>query len=285
MKYGIIDNLHRNHDKQSLRKIFKSMKETGFDVVISKETEYNKQFGFILKTKSELLECSDVLIVFGGDGSLLETARNTSKTLKPFLGVNFGKLGFLADVKENEVINRIKMIESGDYFIEERIMLNAECNGKKICALNDIVIDKGASQRVLKISVDINGKYFTTYTSDGLIVSTPTGSTAYNMSANGPIVQPGVSAFVITPLSPHALAMRPVVIPDGSKITITAESSSSEMVLSGDGQVSMEVESLNQIVITKSKNIAKFIKFADSDFYMILREKLGWGGFKERISK
>ena len=285
MKYGIIDNLHRDLDKESLEKIFKGIKDTDLEIVINKEMEYSKSFKFPLKTKKELIEYSDVIIVLGGDGSLLETARNATETSKPFLGVNFGKLGFLADVKENEVLNRIKMIEEGNYYIEERIMLDAFYKNKKICALNDIVIDKGYSQRVLKVSVDINGKYFTTYTSDGLIISTPTGSTAYNMSANGPIVQPGVSAFTITPLSPHALAMRPVVIPDSSEITITAESSDNRMILSGDGQTNISIDSLKKISVKKAKTTAKFIKFEDSDFYKILREKLGWGGFKERISK
>lgn len=285
MKYGILDNLHRNHDTELLTKIFKGIKNTGLEIVINKETEYNKQFKFPIKTKDELMKYSDIIIVLGGDGSLLETARNTSGTSKPFLGVNFGKLGFLADVNENEVLNRIKMIERGDYYIEERIMLSATYKDKKIYALNDIVIAKGYSQRVLKISVDINGKYFTTYTSDGLIISTPTGSTAYNMSANGPIVQPGVPAFIITPLSPHALAMRPVVIPDSSIITIIAESSDNDMVLSGDGQTNLDIVSLGKVTIKKSKSTAKFIKFEDSDFYTILREKLGWGGFKERISE
>ena len=285
MKYGIIDNLHRNHDKKLLKNIFQEVKDIGLEVVINKETEYNEQFRFPVKTKKELIQYSDVIIVLGGDGSLLETARSATETSKPFLGVNFGKLGFLADVKDNEVINRIRMIEEGNYQIEERIMLDAFYENKEICALNDIVIDKGASQRVLKISVDINGKYFTTYTSDGVIISTPTGSTAYNMSANGPIVQPGVSAFTITPLSPHALAMRPVVIPDSSIITLTAESSDNKMILSGDGQTNIGIDSLRKITVKKAETTAKFIKFDDSDFYMLLREKLGWGGFKERISK
>lgn len=285
MKYGIIDNLHRKHDKESLKKTFQRIKETGLEVVINKENEYNKDFNFKLLSKRDLMKSSDIIIVFGGDGSLLETARNATETSKPFLGVNFGKLGFLADVKENEVINKLKMIESGHFYIEERIMLDAFYKEDMICALNDIVLDKGSSQRVLKISVDINGKYFTTYTSDGLIISTPTGSTAYNMSANGPIVQPGVSAFTITPLSPHALAMRPVVIPDNSVITITAESTDNNIILSADGQANIGIDSLSQVTVKKSKSKAKFIKFDDSDFYMLLREKLGWGGFKERISK
>ncbi|MBN2790500.1 MAG: NAD(+)/NADH kinase [Candidatus Delongbacteria bacterium] len=285
MKYGIIDNLHRSHDKESLRNIYHNIKEKGFDVVINNENEYNKEFNFKLLSKSELIKYADVIIVLGGDGSLLETARTASESLKPFLGVNFGKLGFLADVKENEVLNCIEMIEDGKYHVEERIMLDAFYRDKKICALNDIVLDKGSSQRVMKISVDINNKYFTTYTSDGLIISTPTGSTAYNMSANGPIVQPGVTAFTITPLSPHALAMRPVVIPDSSIISITAESSDKRMILSGDGQTNIDIDTLDQVVIKKSERTAKFIKFDGSDFYMLLREKLGWGGFKERISK
>jgi NAD+ kinase len=235
--------------------------------------------------KKDLIENSDIIIVLGGDGSMLETAHFAAELSKPFLGVNYGKLGFLADVKDNEIVDRILSIEKSEYFIEERIMLEAEIGEKKIFALNDIVLDRGYSQRVLKASVSINGKFFTTYTSDGVIVSTPTGSTAYNMSAHGPILQPGVPAFIITAMNPHALAMRPIVVPDDSVITIKAESNYKEIMLSSDGQESLIIPSGAVFTVKKAPFTARFIKFSDSDYYHLLREKLGWGGFKERISK
>lgn len=285
MKYGIIDNLKTDHNKEGITKLFRELKSTGYEFAINKTSDYSIDSSFEVKNKPVLIKESDVIIVLGGDGSLLETARNSAEFSKPILGVNYGKLGFLADVKEDDMIDRIMMIEKGQYFIEERIMLNAFYEDKKLCALNDIVLDRGYSQRILKASVDINGRFFTTYLSDGVIVSTPTGSTAYNMSAHGPILQPGVPAFVITAMSPHALAMRPIVVPDDSVITISAESNYNEMILSSDGQESIIIPSFGRITVKKAEYKAKFIKFHDSDYYNLLREKLGWGGFKDRVSK
>ncbi len=285
MRYGIIDNLKQSDGNNGLKNLFARIKKTGLEFLINKHSDYSSESGFDVVEKGELISLSDVIIVLGGDGTMLDAANNCAQTGKPFIGVNYGKLGFLADVKESDIVRRIEMIEKGEYFIEERIMLTASYGEEKISALNDIVLDRGYSQRVLKISVDINGKFFTTYTSDGLIISTPTGSTAYNMSAHGPIVQPGVPAFIITPMSPHALAMRPIVIPDHSEITITARSSYKEMILSGDGQSSINIPSFSKIKVKKAPYKAKFIKFNDSDYYHLLREKLGWGGFKERVTK
>ncbi len=285
MKYGIIDNLKSDHCTENLKTFFTELKRTGLDFVINKNSDYTSRLLFPVKERRALIEESDVIIVLGGDGSMLETAHIAAELSKPFLGVNYGKLGFLADVKENEIADRILMIEKGEYFIEERIMLEAETGGWKLYALNDIVLDRGYSQRVLKAAVSINGKFFTTYTSDGVIISTPTGSTAYNMSAHGPILQPGVPAFVITAMSPHALAMRPIVVPDDSVISITAESNYKEIILSSDGQESLTIPSGSVISVKKAPVTSKFIKFHDSDYYHLLREKLGWGGFKERVSK
>jgi len=286
MKYGIIDNLKNDYNnKDNLKNFFLELKATGLQFTINKNSDYTIESSFAVKEKSLLIQDSDIIIVLGGDGSMLETARSSACLSKPVLGVNYGKLGFLADVKENEIVDRIKMIESGEYYIEERMMLNAFYEDKKLCALNDIVLDRGYSQRVLKASVDINGKFFTTYLSDGVIISTPTGSTAYNMSAHGPILQPDVPAIVITAMSPHALAMRPIVIPDDSVITISAESNYNEMILSSDGQESITIPSFGKITVKKAEYKAKFIKFHDSDYYNLLREKLGWGGFKDRVSK
>ncbi len=285
MKYGIIDNLKPDHNNENFRSFFNDLKATGLEFSINKISDYNKEFLFPVRDKKQLIEDADVIIVLGGDGSMLDTAHHSAELGKPFIGVNYGKLGFLADVKENEIVDRIRMIEKGEYFIEERMMLNAFCGDKKLCALNDVVLDRGYSQRVLKISVDVDGKFFTTYTSDGVIISTPTGSTAYNMSAHGPILQPGVPGLIITAMNPHALAMRPIVIPDGAVVTLTAESRNNDMILSTDGQESISITSFAKITVKKAPYKAKFIKFHDSDYYHLLREKLGWGGFKERVSK
>ncbi len=285
MKYGIIDNLKRDHNTENFRRFFSDLKKTGLDFVINKNSDYTASLSFPVKEKSSLIQDSDIIIVLGGDGSMLETAQAAAVLSKPFLGVNYGKLGFLADVKDAEIAERLMMIERGEYFIEERIMLQAQYGSETIYALNDIVLDRGYSQRVLKASVSINGKFFTTYTSDGVIISTPTGSTAYNMSAHGPIVQPGVPAFIVTAMNPHALAMRPIVVPDESVISVKAESNYKEIMLSSDGQETHAIPSGAVFSVKKAPFSAKFIKFSDSDYYHLLREKLGWGGFKERVSK
>jgi len=248
----------------------------------------------ILEDTDKLIDKSDILVVFGGDGSMLEISRKSAKRKKPILGVNFGKLGFLAETDIHDLCNRFKQVEEMDYYIEERFLLSTivskngktEENNQKITALNDIVIDKGYSGRLIKLDVYINNTYFTTYTSDGLIISTPTGSTAYNLSASGPIVEPNVKAIILTPINPHALAMRPMIISDESIIKVVVnDETSSDMLLSGDGQSNIHLNSPAEIVVKKNDFKAQFIKFNDKSYYQILREKLGWGGFKIRYKK
>ncbi|MBN1971655.1 MAG: NAD(+)/NADH kinase [Candidatus Delongbacteria bacterium] len=280
-KYGLIHNMSSEkefNDICSVLNWLKSMKLTFC---------CNKDFGggFDVLDYKEVIKNSDIYIVFGGDGSILKIARDSILFDRRILGVNLGKLGFLADTNLVNLRSSIQKIENEDFFIEKRIMLTASFGGKYYSALNDIVIDKGASSRLIKIDVKVNNKYLTTYTSDGLIISTPTGSTAYNLSASGPIMEPGVRGMIINPISPHALAMRPVIVSDLSELSIEASSENGKMVISADGQENSEIDSYELITVKKSDHFASFIKFHNSDYYKILREKLGWGGFKKRYVK
>ncbi|PID29618.1 MAG: NAD(+) kinase [Candidatus Cloacimonadota bacterium] len=277
-KYGIIYNMRDDRGYEELRNFFKLLDLKSIPFFFNKDILFNKEN---LLSTQEVLDIADVVIVLGGDGSILNIARQVSALKKPILGVNLGKLGFLAEVDLNNLHKRITMIENGDFFIEERMMLSAKSRDSKLIALNDFVIDKGLSSRIIQIKVEIDGKYFTTYSSDGLIVSTPTGSTAYNLSNYGPIVEPGVKCIILNPISPHALAMRPMIIKDDSTIVIKSYSEA-KVLLSSDGQDNIFIDSEEEVVITKNSDKARFIKFPDSSCYRVLREKLGWGGFKKR---
>ena len=289
--YGLIHNF-KEDTGEDLAPFIEILKEKKIPFFINKKLPLLSKYGNIIANDiDKLIDKADILVVFGGDGSMLEIARQISKRKKPILGVNFGKLGFLAETDIHDLCNRLDQIEKNDFYTEERELLTAKLsksnNNKKykqkITALNDIVIDKGYSGRLIKLDVYINDIYFTTYTSDGLIISTPTGSTAYNLSASGPIVEPNVRAIILTPINPHALAMRPMIISDKSVIRIVINDETiADMLLSGDGQSNVHIKSPAEIIVKKNNFKANFIKFEDQSYYQILREKLGWGGFKIR---
>lgn len=280
-KYGIIHNLKNNKGKKSLEKLFDYLIKENIPFCFNKDY-YSGKKGFDILKPDEIIDKSNIILVLGGDGSMLEAVRMIEKRDKPVIGINLGKLGFLADIDLSEMEDKIKLIEVGDYEIEERCRLEAIYGKQKLTALNDIVIDKGFSSRVIKIDVEINDIYFTTYTADGIILATATGSTAYNLSASGPIMQPGVKGIILTPISPHALAQRPMIIPETSVVKITVETPDGGMMLSGDGQDNLKMSSKAEIIIKQADFKSKFIKFKGRDYYRILREKLGWGGFKKR---
>ena len=282
-RYGIIHNKKKCAGEKRIKSLFKWLIEK--DILFS----FNKKFDSISDLKVEILseeeifDNSDIIIVFGGDGSMLSTARKIGKRGKPILGVNYGKLGFLAETDISELQERIVQIENGEYFVEERVLLQASYIEEQTTALNDIVIERGYSSRLITITVYIDDKYFTTYTADGLIISTPTGSTAYNLSSLGPIVEPDVAGIIINPINPHALAMRPIIVSDNSKIKVVAESSHEGMLLSGDGQCEIKISPPGVIYVEKTNFKAGFVKFSDSSYYRLLREKLGWGGFPHKV--
>lgn len=232
-------------------------------------------------SEAQLREASDLIIALGGDGTMLHAVRLMADRDVPILGVNFGGLGFLTEITQQELYSSLKDVLNGKFAIEERMMLEAIIRGQDLTpfkALNDVVITKGALARVIPLKVLIDTEYLTTYQGDGMIVATPTGSTAYSLSAGGPIVIPDMKAIILTPICPHTLGVRPMVIPHLSKITIIIESNTQGTMLTIDGQQGVKLNLHDEVEITYAEKPIKLIKPKKRSFYEVLRTKLKWGG-------
>lgn len=232
--------------------------------------------------REELPVCSDLLIVLGGDGTLLSAARLSAPRKVPILAVNLGGLGFLTTVSQDELYPILEEILANKFRVSEREMLEAEISragaiAHRQIALNDAVINKAALARIMDLELRVNDDYVTTYKADGLIVSTPTGSTAYSLAAGGPIVYPAVPAFVVTPICPHTLTNRPLVIPDTSKVQIDYRSEDESVFLTLDGQVGIELKRDDHIVIRKASEKLFLVRPSKKTYFEVLRSKLKWG--------
>ncbi|HEY0591368.1 MAG TPA: NAD(+)/NADH kinase [Thermoanaerobaculia bacterium] len=230
--------------------------------------------------KADLGTGADLIITFGGDGTLLSVARQAPSGV-PILGVNMGTLGFLTEIPVEEFPAVLEQVLAGNFIAEKRVTFDvvAYSGGaeKKYRALNDAVINKGALARIIEMSVEVGGRFVSTFRADGMIVSTPTGSTAYNLSAGGPIVYPTMSAIVLTPICPHMLSNRPVVLPDHHEIDITIVAGGQEVFLTLDGQEGIPVREGDRISIARSERTVSLIQSPDKNYFDVLRNKLKWG--------
>lgn len=227
---------------------------------------------------------TDLCIVLGGDGTLIHAAYVLGTNPVPILGVNLGALGFMTEIPRTEVYAALERVLAGDFEVEPRMKLRVHLHrgeeGRKLLdaeVLNDAVINKGALARIIDLEASIDGGYVTTYKADGVIVSTPTGSTAYSLSAAGPILYPTMHAVIINPICPHTLAQRPIVIPDDREINLRLKSESSEVYLTLDGQTGLPLVPGDRVQIKQSRNKVLLIKNPALDFFSILRAKLRWG--------
>lgn len=232
--------------------------------------------------RNKLPERSDLMIVLGGDGTLLSAARLAADRNVPVLAVNLGGLGFLTTVSPDDMYPILEEIFANKHRISERVMIVSEVirAGKTLrtqTALNDAVLNKEALARIMDLELRVDGEYVTTYKADGLIVSTPTGSTAYSLSAGGPIVYPTVDAFVVTPICPHTLTNRPIVIPDSATLEISFQSGGNNAFLTLDGQVGIELSPEDRVVLRKGPNKLRLVRASAKTYYAILRSKLKWG--------
>jgi NAD+ kinase len=222
----------------------------------------------------------DLLITLGGDGSMLRAARMASQRGIPILGVNLGRLGFLAEVQPEEWRERLQRVLAGDYWVEERMMVHAECWRKDETlgsyeALNDVVISRGSLARVVRLSTYVDGGYLTTYVADGLIVSTATGSTAYALAAGGPIVPPELKNMLLVPLAPHLSLERAIVLSKGSMVRIVAHTDHTA-ILTVDGQSEVELADGDRVQVVASPRVARFVRLQDrAYFYRTLMKRLG----------
>lgn len=224
----------------------------------------------------------DFVIVLGGDGTLLSTGRNVARAGIPILGVNLGSLGFLTEVKQGEILEALEAIHAGDCEVSERSMLQCQLRRHGKClacyeALNDVVVNQSALARITDFDVRVNGAFVANYKADGLIIATPTGSTAYSLAAGGPILSPNIPGFVITPVAPHALTNRPLVIPDTSQIEVSMRVTRESAYLTIDGQEGMKLDDGDVVHCQKSQFSVKLLKLAERSFYDVLRAKLKWG--------
>lgn len=233
-------------------------------------------------TEQELAESSDALVVVGGDGTILRAARAGAVRGVPVMGVNVGGFGFLAEVGLQELPEALERLVAGRHAVEERMMLAAEVGragevAERFLALNDMVVTKSGYARLMPIRVCVNGEHLATYLADGLIVSTPTGSTAYNLSAGGPILSPGVRAMVITPICPHTLTARPVVVDADDVATVEVASEVEGVLLTVDGQVGCPLRGGDMVQVRRAEERARLVRLKAPSFYELLRQKFAWG--------
>jgi NAD+ kinase len=231
----------------------------------------------------EIADHCDVLMVLGGDGTMIATARLVSGRGTPVLGVNLGTLGYLTEFSAEDAIPALECVIRGEYEIDSRIMLDWQVirDGDQVgagSALNDIVVNKSALARIIDIDFTVGAHYVTTYRADGLIVATPTGSTAYNLSAGGPIVAPGAEVMIISPICPHTLTNRPLVLPDYAELKLRINTREQEVMLTSDGQTGMPLMADDRVMIKKSAKAFNTISVKDRDYFQILRNKLKWSG-------
>ncbi|MFN3285986.1 MAG: NAD(+)/NADH kinase [bacterium] len=233
-------------------------------------------------SEQELAESSDALVVVGGDGTILRAARTGAVRGVPVMGVNVGGFGFLAEVGLEELPEALERLVAGRHAVEERMMLAAEVVrsgevAERFLALNDMVVTKSGYARLMPIRVCVNGEHLATYLADGLIVSTPTGSTAYNLSAGGPILSPGVRAMVITPICPHTLTARPVVVDADDVATVEVASEVEGVLLTVDGQVGCPLQGGDVVRVRRAEERARLVRLKPPSFYELLRRKFAWG--------
>ena len=225
---------------------------------------------------------ADLIVVLGGDGTMISTARLIGSREVLVLGINYGSLGYLTEFRIEEMFDALEAILEGNYAIDRRVMLEIEhMRGEKILesgrVLNDVVINKAALARIIEIEVELDNLYVNSFRADGLIVSTPTGSTAYNLSAGGPIVYPSMNAVVLTPICPFTLTNRPIVVPDTAEINLKLKNQNEGVVITLDGQIGYQMKTGDTVSIRKSQTNFNLVQPPNRNYFDVLRNKLKWG--------
>lgn len=279
-KIGIICKQGKKEPQEILKELLPLLRQKGCETFVDADTAATLSIsGF---SRDEIASFVDLVLVLGGDGTMLNVSRLVAEKGIPILGINLGSLGFITEVNRDDIFNAVDKMLNDGFEIEERLMLSAAIyrNGEKITehiVLNDVVINKGALARIIDLETNINNNYVTTFKADGLIISTPTGSTAYSLSAGGPILYPTLESIVLTPICSHTLTNRPIVLPDNSKIEIIIKSLSEDVFLTLDGQVGFPLRMDDVIEISKAAYKTKLLLPIGHDYFKVLRTKLKWG--------
>ena len=281
-KIGIVSKPKKTEIREIVPQLVEWLRKRDIEVCIDKETGSILESTEKCLTRNELPGKVDLLVVLGGDGTLLAAARTLYRRDVPIFAVNLGDLGFLTVITRDELYPALEGVLSGNYRSERRVQIEGELvRADEVLstfrALNDVVLNKGAIARIQDFEVYADGEFISNYKSDGLIVSTPTGSTAYSLAAGGPVVSPSVEAFIVTPICAHTLTNRPLVLRDSANIEIVVKSQREAAYLTVDGQVGIATHSEDIIRVRKSDSYVELIQPPQRNYYEILRQKLKWG--------
>jgi NAD+ kinase len=279
---GLIAHTEKAGVAKLARDVIREFKERSLEVIVENETAKiakQKAGGSIV----QIAQCSDLIVVLGGDGTILNVVAMAGKNLKPIFGINVGSLGFLTCVNSSAYREAVDAIVSGRISYSKRALLSVELRTNKrvlstVHALNDAVVSRGDLSRLIRLNARVNGEALTEFNADGLIIATPTGSTAYSLSAGGPILSPESGVFVITPICPHVLTNRSVIVSDSAVIEISSGSMEYPTFLSVDGREPVRLPPKAQIAIRRAKEMLQLGVLPDVSFFSVLRHKLKWTG-------
>ncbi len=285
LKIALFGNVYQISKSSSIQRLLSALAKHEAEVLVDKE-----YFDFLMDNQMDDMKdtkvftgddfTADIVISMGGDGTFLKAASRVRQKMIPILGVNMGRLGFLADVSPDEIEKCIDAIYDEDYSVENRALIQVTSDGEPLegynYALNDVAILKRDTASMISIRAHINGEYLTTYQADGLVISTPTGSTAYSLSNGGPIIVPGTKVFSMTAVAPHSMNVRPIVLSDSSEITLTVESRSHNFLIAIDGR-SEKCKEGTKLTLRRAPYDVKVVKRSNQTYYNTLRNKMMWG--------
>lgn len=290
MRVALFGNIYQQHKSAAIQQVLESLQRHDFEIFVDEEyATFLREEGLLKNLSANNSQFStfsdfdfdvDFALSMGGDGTLLKTAARVREKETPILGINMGRLGFLADANADNIEEVIDALCHDDFSVEDRALIHVETNGEPLegysCALNDVAILKRDSASMISIRASINGEYLTTYQADGLIISTPTGSTAYSLSNGGPIIVPRTGVMLMTAVAPHSLNVRPIVLPDTAQIELTVSSRSHTFLVAIDGR-SGKLPEGTTLRLFRAPYVAKVVKRSGTRYFSTLREKMMWG--------
>jgi NAD+ kinase len=277
-RIGIVGNPQRPEVTKAIDRFSGLARKGGMEVWVDGDLVGLCRSGDGFCKREAMSERADVVVAFGGDGTILRAAAAVGAAGTPILGVNLGRLGFLAEAGADEVEGSLERLLKGDYRVEERMSLEGQVRGagRPFFALNDVVIEKGACSRVISIEAWIAEEQVSAFSANGIVVATPVGSTGYSLSAGGPVVHPSMDAIILTPICPHSLAMRPVIVPGNQVVRVRVRADHSELMLASDGVTTSPLKTEDEILIRRADHRVSLINLKGLSFYELLSRKLDW---------
>ncbi|OGG46289.1 MAG: hypothetical protein A3F84_07920 [Candidatus Handelsmanbacteria bacterium RIFCSPLOWO2_12_FULL_64_10] len=276
-RIGIVGNPQRREIARTIDRFADMARKSRVEVWVDEDLAGLCRGGDGFCKREAMRQGADVVVAFGGDGTILRAAAAVGAAGVPILGVNLGRLGFLAEAGADELEGSLERLLKGDYRVEERMTLEGRVgDGRPFFALNDVVIEKGACSRVVSIEAWMSDEQVSAFSGNGIVVATPVGSTGYSLSAGGPVVHPSLDAIILTPICPHSLSMRPLIVPGDQVVRVRVRADHSELMLASDGVTASPLKSGDEISVHRAAHKVKLINLKGLSFYELLSRKLAW---------